>query len=747
MKNMNYDNALTILEQNEVDKVINELIENFSKLEKLQKSGLITENKKILLEVGLWDKIKFGLSKLGRYKAGGKILGKAETTSDAVEKIQKMLGNTANEKIKLLDDLIKRQDATGEGRFPNNQDPDTFLNIILNIASVYDSIVAATKLNPEDKGYLPVDAANALILNLREYVKKFLDVDLKAVYSVMDSEEARFDVIEESDDLSEDRAKDVRTRLQAKGGDEKIDSERMKTLKSWRLPLALLGTGASFGALSWLIHYLFDPQTITTMTPEQITDITEKKIGDIKPGEGMTQIFNRSLGTDLSPSSPPEDVVSALSKIGNGDPRLGVDIVTQEGGIFNDPSAARETLTSIVNDPHGHGDNLKQIFRDDWAGTGREAGDTLVTHSGGNLKMLIIKSVTKWVAKKTVIGGSKWLFAAPILKALGIGLLGAGALVKIMREKGKRQSRAKTLNDLLQSLQLVKGDKENPIVVDYSNLEKDIEDKKPVVDNNLCNKNVDGLNGILSNIKPRAATLKSMKLINYSDNAMFQKMLLENFLSSKVTSIKINGKAISETLKDLYDNGLLEAPRSRDINKKQQLPQGWENQLSAFFTDLFKLFALLNKSCKDNKTYDQIKKLFKQLYLISREGKGSYSDEQKRSQLFKKLVGILHNFFSTMSKASGFSKGSAGKPSDEEIAKRRAAKERGRKLMDKNSDGNVSSYKDFESGFSAEKGSNPRSIDDKVGLSNWFNKKQTAHHDRGNNVLKEEINKIKKLMR
>lgn len=482
MKNINYDNALTILEQNEVDKVINELIENFSKLEKLQKSGLITENKKILLEVGLWDKIKFGLSKLGRYKAGGKILGKAETTSDAVEKIQKMLGNTANEKIKLLDDLIKRQDATGEGRFPNNQDPDTFLNIILNIASVYDSIVASTKLNPEDKGYLPVDAANALILNLREYVKKFLDVDLKAVYSVMDSEEARFDVIEESDDLSEDRAKDVRTRLQAKGGDEKIDSERMKTLKSWRLPLALLGTGASFGALSWLIHYLFDPQTITTMTPEQITDITEKKIGDIKPGEGMTQIFNRSLGTDLSPSSPPEDVVSALSKIGNGDPKLGVDIVTQEGGIFNDPSAARETLTSIVNDPHGHGDNLKQIFRDDWAGTGREAGDTLVTHSGGNLKMLIIKSVTKWVAKKTVIGGSKWLFAAPILKTLGIGLLGAGALVKIMREKGKRQSRAKTLNDLLQSLQLVKGDKENPIVVDYSNLEKDIEDKKPVED-------------------------------------------------------------------------------------------------------------------------------------------------------------------------------------------------------------------------------------------------------------------------
>jgi len=67
-------------------------------------------------------------------------------------------------------------------------------------------------------------------------------------------------------------------------------------------------------------------------------------------------------------------------------------------------------------------------------------------------------------------------------------------------------------------------------------------------------------------------------------------------------------------------------------------------------------------------------------------------------------------------------------------------------MMDKNIDNNVTSFKDFEDKFSAEKSSAPRSIDDKVGLSNWLNKKQTSHYDRGDNVLKEEIKRIKRLM-
>ena len=78
-----------------------------------------------------------------------------------------------------------------------------------------------------------------------------------------------------------------------------------------------------------------------------------------------------------------------------------------------------------------------------------------------------------------------------------------------------------------------------------------------------------------------------------------------------MTNIKVNGEPISVTLKKLYDNKLLEAPKRRDISKKQQLPQGWENQVSQFFAELFKVYSALNKCCKNAEPTNEIKKFFK----------------------------------------------------------------------------------------------------------------------------------------
>jgi len=458
MEKRNYDNALTSLEEKNFKKDLESLLESIEKLNNLENNKVLTENQILLEKASWWDKIKYQIGKIGRYKAGGKIFGKGKVDQEWATKITRIIDKKGNESIKELDTQIKVANSKGKGEFPNNQDPDIFLGIVESIAAVYDSIVAATKLKPEEKGFLPIDAANAIIEDMRTYVKKYLDVDLRFTGSIFDSEEEKDELITDEVDVNEDRSKDVRKKLKSKvGADaEKIDSERMKTLKSWKLPLALLGAGASFGALSWLIHYLFDPQEITTMSPEEITSATQEGLGNIQPGEGMTQIMNRTLGMDLSPSSDPNDVVSALSKIGGGDPQAGVDIITQKGGIFADPAAAKSTLSELVANPNAHGDNLGQVFKGTWAGTGQAAGDTLVTVPGGTLKGMIIRSVIKWVSKKTVVGGSKLLIAAPILKVLGIGLFGAGIVVKLMREKGKRQSRAATLNDLLQSLQLVK---------------------------------------------------------------------------------------------------------------------------------------------------------------------------------------------------------------------------------------------------------------------------------------------------
>jgi len=717
MNKRNYYNALTRLEEKNLYNLKKTFLGEIKELEEKINNPLLTESEKYLLEVSFWDKAKFFMSKLGRYKAGGKILGKDKVDQEAREKLQQILSKEGNELIKKIHDEIQKMDSKGKGTFPNNQDPEIFLNIVEYIATIYDSIIAATQKKQGDEGFLPVDMANSIITDLREYVKKYLDVDLKGVYTVMDSEEESDDELitdseEVIDTIEEDRSSDVRDRLKSKKGEDGEDVENIRMgkqgLSSNTLPSLLIGIGSAMGAFSWLANTewfksLFEYKFSYTDT-EQVREIIETKsevLEGIKPGEGLYKALSRITGIDVDAASDPQDFIKQLSEIGNGDPHKGIDLLCEKGGWMMKPEEAAKGLHNLVDNPDSV-DNMGQFFKGAASGTGKlsEPGSgldtTLYGTKGGTfLKTLLIKQlpviITKTVIKTGVKTGAGYVAAkglGAILGPIGIGLVATGALVKLMRMKGKKQSRAATLNDLLQSLQYAKETKQNP-ELEVIDVQKDEGGENPSNDGgdtgnkNLCNKNLDELNSTLKNIKKRSSTLKGMKLMNYSDNKMFQKNLLENFLSSKVTSIKINGNPISTTLKQLYDNGLLEAPRSRDINSKQSLPSGWENQMSAFFTDLFKLFSLLNKSCKNNNTHTQIKKFFKLLYTISREGKGNYSDDQKRAQLFKKLVGTLHNFFSSFSKVGEFTKGSGGKPSEEEINKRREAKKQSRERMDK----------------------------------------------------------------
>ena len=161
---------------------------------------------------------------------------------------------------------------------------------------------------------------------------------------------------------------------------------------------------------------------------------------------------------------------------------------------------------------------------------------------------------------------------------------------------------------------------------------------------NLKDKEFDKFNGDFDTLKSSASKLKSLKLSKYADNPNFRKSLVLNLVNSKLSNIKVNGEPISVTLKKLYDNKLLEAPpKRRDVNKKQQLPQGWENQVSDFYVNLFRVFATLSKCCSDSETHTKIKEFFKNLYIITREGKANYSDEKKRDQLFKRVVGNMGN--------------------------------------------------------------------------------------------------------
>jgi hypothetical protein len=424
-------------------------------LNESQEIDLILEDiNKELLNEGWWETTKYALSKLGRYKADGKILGKTQATANAEGKIRDLLTKKGNEIIQQLDRDIREIDS----EFPNNKSRVSFLRCIILVSQAYDSIVASTKLSPTDPKFLPIDAANVIIGDLRTYVKKFLDTDLTAAFSVMDHENIEGNLITEDELLYE--AEPRSTKLNQAGKTGTFDSSRMKTLKSNRLPLLLAGAGVSLGGLSWLMGSVWGQRLIEVPTEGEKIKYLKNTIGIIQPGQGLTQWLNMFEGTGLNPNSTPQQFLDAVTKVGNGDLDKGIGALTEQGGIFRNPDAAKQVLEQIKNNPDGY-KSLGEMFKGTWAGTGRSIGDTLVTVPGGSVVEIIAKKVTVPILKKilvTTAAGS----ASPIVGALGIGLIAAGALVKGMRIKGQKQSRAKTLNDLYQSLVDLKPTQENP---------------------------------------------------------------------------------------------------------------------------------------------------------------------------------------------------------------------------------------------------------------------------------------------
>jgi len=488
-----------------VNHIINEMVSGTENA--INEDGSVNE--------GAWESIKYGLSKLGRYKVGGKLTGRGKMDQAAAAKIQQIIDKKGNEVIKALDAKIKETNP----EFPNNKEQVQFLNTVMDISAIYDSLVAATSKKPEEEGYLPIDAANGIINDLRDYISKFLDIDLKAVYSVVDEAEGNEVAISEEElkeldeaweprepediatdthddkefeddgsaqerkyderkddenkkDIDEDNSSEVRKQLQAKRGTgDDFASTRMDTLKSNKLPMTLVGIGASLGAFSWLVNTEWFKHLFETVSHTQSTELVNQTIqtksdifGSIKPGQGMTQLMNSMNNAGITPNSTPDEFLNQVKILGGGDLNSGINALSEHGGIFANPDQAKAVLMELAKNPHGHGANLGQVFQSTWAGTGKHIGDTLVTVPGGTLHGMIVKTLVQAVPKIVIKSGIKVGagYAAAkglgaVLGPIGVGLLAAGALVKIMRMKGSKQSRAKTLNDLLQSIRNIEG--------------------------------------------------------------------------------------------------------------------------------------------------------------------------------------------------------------------------------------------------------------------------------------------------
>ena len=469
------------------------------------------------LDEGFWDSVKYGLSKLGRYKANGKIFGKGKIDQEAARKIQQIIDKEGNELIKNLDSKIREENPD----FPNNKDPQQFLKTVMEIAAIYDSVVAATKKSPQEEGYMPIDAANGIITDLRDYTKKFLDTDLAAVYSGFDESEDKLgedDLMNEEYDLDEEQmcqideyfgidealpartgnsqmgttgpqvsgqasagnykknndiedvdyedvapdedpldSGDIRSKLQAKRGDgEDFASTRMDTLKSNKLPLILAGTGAALGALGWMAQTEWFKTWLETVL-----------------GGGDKIIRTPAVTQDITGGpADKEGFVHWASKIMGKDIKTGADMqqFVNKFGAEN---------VSHMFDGNGAGDSMGQmqklqqmISSNPQASMGdlfNKADQTFGSMSGGQnlfgvsssaqfFAKIVVKQATKTIVKGagTALAG-KLIGLGPVLAGVGIGLLATGAAVKLVRMKGQKSSRAATLNALYQSMRGLDG--------------------------------------------------------------------------------------------------------------------------------------------------------------------------------------------------------------------------------------------------------------------------------------------------
>ena len=478
------------------------------------------------LNESFWDDVKYGFSKLGTYRAGGTInpFKKGKVKKAAAAEVEELLKKESN---KLLKTVVEDVEKNVSPEFPNCRKKITFLRGIITYGQLYDTISTAAKKSSKEEGYLAPEVANEIIESLRKVVKRYLDVELKAVYTTFESiendsitEDEILELYNYTDELEnaineefikklltgaakgiakgyqaignvKDKAMDSMfgakkgvdddevkkiggqsAKFQSTSGQKNVESERMKGLESNKLPMTLFGVGSALGAFSWLVNTEWFKSLFTTIEHtdkvEMIQTTVETKaqiLATIKPGEGMTQILNRMMGTHLSSSSSPEEFLAAVKTLGGGNVQAGIDALAAKGGIFPTSDAAKSALELIAKSPHEHGDTLGQIFQGKMAGTGKVFGDVFATHPGSTLTGLIVKTIVSAAPKiitTTAVkigagyGVAKGLGA--VLGPLGLSLVAAGAVVKLLREKGQRQSRAKTLDNLLQSLVLVSVD-------------------------------------------------------------------------------------------------------------------------------------------------------------------------------------------------------------------------------------------------------------------------------------------------
>ena len=506
-----------------------------------------------------WQDVKYGLSKFGRYKAGGKIFGKGKVTKQAQAEVEEALEKESNKLLKELHNKVKETCP----EYPNNRNQARFLRGIIMYGQFYDSLVVAGNKKPGEKGYMDPEVCNQIITDLRKIVKKHLDVDLAAVYSVTESQDAEtreeFRLLnEELDSINEeeifkklgqlkDRAMDKlfgakkgadatqkttkgqSAKLQQTSGETNVQSDKMSTLQSNKLPLILVGVGGALGALGWLaqtewmknfIIEWFGPDKIVTDTKEIVKNISGGKPDSKGLVHWMSDINQAQGGGQIQTAG---DVTKFIDTFGGAENMKGFFIGNGGGDALGQVQLLQQACS---------GNPAASV----WTVFTKAAGMAGTMKGGQNLfgistQANFVGKTIKTEVTKTFVKGAGGAIAAKvagigkIMSGVGIALVATGAIMKLLREKGQRQSRAKTLNDLLQSLQFVKVGDPNKVKDDPSDPDVIEVSEKSIYP--LMIKNLQSLRGILLNNenvkldgeKGTKSDIVSGRLYNYKNKA------------------------------------------------------------------------------------------------------------------------------------------------------------------------------------------------------------------------------------
>ena len=438
-----------------------------------------------------WERLKYLAARyLPSYKVGDRILGGAEERRRMQQEIQRIMDNEAEGFLTALDADIQNNNP----EFPNNQRKEDFLRSVLGISAVYDSIIAATQ---RQNNPITAEQANEYIDNLRKYVNYMMSYKLnRTIYSTMNENYDESEDIQLSEgsnspyvEYHSDRRNVVgdksmgeldeateaglqgglssasvkralaadRTARGGMSGEDEFGSEVMTGLKSNRLPVVLASIGAGLGALGWvaqtdwlreILEFLFNKKEVVGY--KNVTQSIVRKLAfNVENGDGFTQTVNKTLGLSLGPNTTTDQFLSLMKQKGFGSTAEEIARNYGIGGLSPNPRFVGDAALAL----NQKGALLKDVFEGIMHG---KAGTLMAVNPGPFLAKQIATRVVKAAVIKTTTTGTAMALglsaAAPWLIGTGIGLLAAGALVKLMRMKGQKSSRAATLNTLLQSL-------------------------------------------------------------------------------------------------------------------------------------------------------------------------------------------------------------------------------------------------------------------------------------------------------